>query len=227
MLPPNDSLQHQYLKAAEFISTTHPAQVPPPAYSATGPVAPALIEDQLAEDDQDYDYLFSRPPPITININASLKIEGHGNTIMLPPSPMPPTSPSSSSRPSAGPEASQRAAQNGCVEKLTGMVLAALKDAGLLGSTNELDGQSMSRPIDIHVDASILLKGSKNTVCSGLPKWIKGTGDAAAKVKPGPGRADECAASEGRKRRACSVTTLSHWWAMVERTELTLILGAS
>jgi hypothetical protein len=50
-----------------------------------------------------------------------------------------------------------RECQNGRVEKLTNMVLTALKDAGILDSGRETDGQTMTtRPIEINVDAGIV-----------------------------------------------------------------------
>lgn len=206
MLPPFDSLQHQNLKLPEFISSSQTAQVPPPAYSATILATPALSEDQLAEEEEDdgYDHFSSPPAPITIRIDASLKIEGHANTVVFPQSSPLPTKPSSSLNLHTAMTGTQKGtAQSGRVERLTNMVLTTLKDAGLFkNSTGELDDQPpMRRPIDIHLDAGIRLKGSKNTVCSGLPKLIKATGGGAMKVNTGVNGL----VVDARKRRACSV----------------------
>jgi hypothetical protein len=215
MLPPTDSLQHQNLKLAEFISSAQITRAAPPAYSATSHETPALDQDQLADDDDDddddaddgYEYISSPPAPIKIKIDASLKIEGHANTIVLPsasPGPSPPT------KQSAASSSSQPSYQNGRAERLTNMVLTALKDAGLLEGTQGTDSQATKRPIEVHVDAGIILKGSKNTVCSGLPKLIKpatgaGAVAGAAKVKTELERGEQGREAESQKRRACSV----------------------
>jgi hypothetical protein len=214
MLPPTDSLQHQNLKLAEFISSTQITQPAPPAYFATNHRAAALHHEQLAADDDDddddddagYDFISSRPAPITIKIDASLKIEGHANTIVLPSA-----CPPSSTTPQPSP-------QNGRVDRLTNMVLTALKDAGLLNSTQETNSPAGSRrPLEVHVNAAIVLKGNKNTVCSGLPRLVKPPPPAAgaavgvemAKVKPPAERGGHSMGAESQKRRACSVRAIS------------------
>jgi hypothetical protein len=216
MLPPTDSLQHQNLKLAEFIASARTAQPPPPAYSSSFPEASTLLKAHLTDDDDDdYDHAASRPAPITIHLDASLKIEGHGNTVVLSPSsPSPlvnssstPSSSSSSTAPVA-PAVVPRTSQTARVEKLTSMVLTALKDAGLLNNTQQSDGETtMMRPVDVRVNAGIVLKGSKNTICTGLPKLLK-TADAAAalKARSEGKQGDGGMASENRKRRASSVS---------------------
>ncbi len=227
MLPPTDSLRHQNLKLAELISSIQTAQAPPPACSPNIPGAPPLFENDLGEDDDEYDHLHSQPATITVNIDACLRIQGHGNTVVLSPSSSPAGNQSPSSGLAAASTATQRTSQSGRVEKLTSMVLTALKNVGLLDSIRELDGQATRRPIDIHVDAGISLEGNKNTVCSGLPKLIKATGAGAVKVKPEVKRGEESMAPETRKRRACSVRALYRMDNPGVKAELIRIPGAS
>ena len=214
MQPPTDSLHHQNLKLAEFISNGQITQAPRPAYPTTTPTPPAPNNDQLAEyDDGDYDHPSAYPAPITINIDASLKIEGHANTIILPPSgSSPPTSLSSSpeqlsAQPRGG---AQRPSPKGRAERFTRMALTALKDAGLLDPIPDIDGQMMRSPVDLHVNAGIFLKGSRNMVCTGLPKLMKSTAGGGAAKGEAEGKRHECAVTmtETRKRRACSVSAL-------------------
>jgi hypothetical protein len=203
MLPPNDSIQHQNLKLAEFLSGIHTSQAPPPAYSAASTLAPASYDDQLTDSDDDYDPVPPCPAPITININASLRIEGHANTIILPPASNSSTSPSS--KLSATAAESPRGPQQGRVERLTDMVFTALKDAGVLDSDVEVDGQTIRRPIEVNVDAGIILKGSKNTICKGLPRLVKAAGRDRGRLGA-EGKGEEAhTLGTYRKRRACSV----------------------
>lgn len=170
-------------------------------------MAPVHYEDQSL-DEEDYDYPASLPAPITINIDVSLRIEGQANTIVLPPASSPVSSPSSSAKPSPAAMTSQPSYQHGRVEKVTSMVLTALKEAKIFRSTQATDGQTTTRPVEISVNAGIILKGSKNTICSGLPKLMKGNGApaaAAARDKANLKMGEDGVAAESRKRRACSV----------------------
>lgn len=112
----------------------------------------------LLEDDDDSEYPPSRAAPFNISIHASLRIDGDANTVVLPASSSPPSSPFSPINLSTTMASSRhRECQNGRVEKLTNMVLTALKDAGILDSGRETDGQTMTtRPIEINVDAGIV-----------------------------------------------------------------------
>jgi hypothetical protein len=177
-------------------------------------VTSALHQDQLADyddddDDDGYDYTSSRPAPIMIKIDASLKIEGHANTIVLPSAS--PIGPSAHTKPSPASSTPQSSYQNGRADRLTNIVLTALKDAGLLESTQEKNSQATKRPIEVHVNAGIILKGSKNTVCSGMPRMVKpaagadAAGVTAAKLKADAERSEHSMGTESLKRRACSV----------------------
>ncbi|ERF76068.1 hypothetical protein EPUS_01401 [Endocarpon pusillum Z07020] len=206
MQPPTNTLQHQILRLEALLSSNQESQTTPPAYSATNPMAPVLYEDHSA-DEEDYGYPASRPGPITINIDASLRIEGQANTIVLPPASSPVSSPSSSTKPPPAAMSSQPSCQHGRVEKVTSMVLTALKEAKIFRSTQGMDGQTTTttRPVDISVNAGIVVKGSKNTICSGLPKLMKGNGaPAAARDKANLKMGEDGVAAETRKRRACS-----------------------
>ena len=80
-----------------------------------------------------------------------------------------------------------------------------MKDAELLDGPRERNCHPGRRPIGIHVNAGVVLKGSKNTVCSGLPKLIKAASAGATRGKPDAKREEGGVASESGKRRACSV----------------------
>lgn len=235
MLPPSDSLHHQNLKIAEFISSIQATQAPPPAYSSTRPATAAIDQDQSAEDDDDYDYdCPSTPPaPITINIDASLKVEGHANTIVLSTVASLPAAPSTPSKlplaaeprtvPSPTPE-------TGRVQRLTGMVLNALRDAGLLDCAPDAHGEMLSRPVEIHVNAGIVLKGNRNTVCSGLPKSIKPAAAVVGSVANGETNVkgvERGGVESGSKRRACSVNVLPQDCTSLRHVKLMLLPGAS
>jgi hypothetical protein len=219
MLPPTDSLHLQNLKLSGFIASTRAAQAPPPAYSATTPTTPPPNEDQLAEDDDDYDYPSTQPAPITINIDNSLTVQGHANTIVLPSTSSPASLPSPTSLPAGTQTCAHPNPHTGRVERITGMVLTALKDAGLLDSAPDMDGQMMSRPVDIHVNAGIILKGSRNTVCTGMPKLVKSATAGAAVRSTAKARVEVEVEGEdhhgvvvdgSNKRRASSVGALLH-----------------
>lgn len=139
----------------------------------------------------------------------SLEIVGHANTIVLPPASSCAPCPSSRTKPPAAMNDPQPSYQNGRAEKLTNMALTALKDAELLDSTQKTDGQTMRIPIEVHVNAGMVLKGSKNKICSGLSKLIKATGSGAAKVKPDMERREESTECEPKRRRASSVGAVS------------------
>lgn len=190
MLPPTDSLRHQNLKVAELISTIQAAQ------SNTTTAAPRANE--LAGADDDCEYMAPRQAPITINIDSSLKIEGHANTVVVQPSPSPSPNQSSPSGLSGASSATQPSS-NGRAEKLTTVVLVALKDAGLFTTAKGLDGQPMPRQVDVHVNAGIILRGGRNTVCSGWPRPVIGP-----RAKPDTKSGENSMACGISKRRATS-----------------------
>ena len=155
MLPPSDSLQHQSLKLAEALSDIQAIEIPPPSYSAM----PGANETFHAYEVDDYDDDGCHgPSPIVIKINASVQINGQGNTLIMP-------STSTSSRTSSLLAAQTAQASNGRAEKLTRTVLAALKDAALLE-----DVEQRQRPLEVHVDASVNVIGEKNLICAGIPR---------------------------------------------------------
>lgn len=159
MLPPSDSFQHQKLKLAEVLAKVLPIEVPPPSYTAM-PVTTAdfhayATDDEDDEDDRDY---MVPPAPIVVRIDASVKIEGQGNTIVLPP-----TKPPSAQTPVSADRPNQTGHPQ--AERLTAAVLAALTSAGIVECT-----ERRQRPLEVHVNASVNIKGEKNVICAGVPK---------------------------------------------------------
>src|SRR6266536_2903880 len=111
MLPPTSYTQ-AILKRAETLrssaTTTPPVSAmtaPPPAYSEIPLRQPlfsipasAFLDDPDEDEDEELDYdddqeveedeqdTGTAPAPIVIKIDTSLKVEGNGNTVLLPPS---------------------------------------------------------------------------------------------------------------------------------------------
>lgn len=109
------------------------------------------------------------------------------------------------------------------------MVLTALKDAGLLTPIPGVDGQMRRRRVDLHVNAGIVLKGSRNTVCTGMPKLMKSTVTGPDAKEKTEAEKDECAMTTGetQKRRACSVSVLYPAYSLMYVSELTHTTGAT
>lgn len=203
MLPPSDSIHHANLKLAEVLSSRNQIQVlpPPPAYTAIIPgTTIPITEEALAayadyDDEEDVEQQ-SAPAPITINIDASLKIEGHGNTVVVPSGMASPTSPTTPT----GTQATSQQAQALRADRITTTVLAALKASGVLDTQNGA-GQ---RPVEISVNAGIVVKGSKNVICAGgvVSKLVKRDQQQQGKASDGP---HGVSPTGSRKRRAESV----------------------
>jgi hypothetical protein len=185
MLPPSDSFLHQELKLAEALSNIQAIEVPPPpSYSErTGmPVTHdsfhAYSTTTEADDEDDYEEYLA---PVTIHMDASIRIDGQSNTLIL-------GSPNATNGNSAGagpcadqPSNIQAPAQTasngyGCAhgqtraERLTSTILTALKDVGRA---------SGRRPWEININAGVTVNGERNVVCAGLGP--RGGGQGARK----------------------------------------------
>lgn len=203
MLPPSDSFRHQELKLAEALSTIQAIDVPPPpppSYTLM-PVADDSFHAYAPDDDEDDNE--SRPTrlmPITLHIDASLRIDGQYNTIVLPPTNHA-SSPVSAQSPTPAGPATTAQASHARGERLTSAVLIALRDADAFGGGAGEAGRA-HRPLDLHINARVHVHGEKNVICAGIQRVMRKDGSAMqGKVS----EAEELAEEENRKRRAESV----------------------
>ncbi|EAS33186.3 uncharacterized protein CIMG_04210 [Coccidioides immitis RS] len=191
MLPPSDSINHQNLKLAEFLASlqNQPAlPAPPPPYTAV------QTNDDLDLDDEEEDPL----PPIVLKIDSSIVVDGQANTIAIPASFGPNlengnTAPSELRPTVSNSGAMQQLQQQRQVKsaQIASSVMAAMKASGILNDRET----GMSRPIEIHINSGIHVKGVKNVVCLGLKRRTEANSPPTT----------PCEAREGgRKRRAQS-----------------------
>lgn len=185
MFPPSDSLLHHERKLAETLSNIQAIEVPPPPSYSEKTVMPVThdsfqaysttIEDDYEDDDDDDEkYL----PPITIHIDASIRVEGQSNTLILA-SPNAPNANSAGADPCADlPSNIQVPAPTASTgygyghgqtraERLTSTVLTALKDAR---------GAAGRRPWGININASVSVSGERNVVCAAVGPRGRGQG---------------------------------------------------
>jgi len=182
MLPPSDSYLHQNLKLAEAISGLQAIEVPPPAYDdQSKPFVNQSAEDYDSDTEFDYDNMLRAP--IVVNIDASVHVEGQGNSIAFF------NTESLANGTNTGPTAVGR------IESITSTVLAALS----MHQDTEISHIS-ARPVQVNVNAPITVKGDKNVVYLGGPRPNR---KIARKVS----EAEEGASTEmGVKRKAQSVS---------------------
>ena len=199
MLPPSDSIQHQHLKLAEALTNMQAIEVPPPpSYTAT--TAPVtndssfltyrIDDDDDEVDDEDEEDGLAPLAPVTVHVDASVRIEGRGNVLILPAA-QPNANANMSAnagasavqgqptslRPQSGvPQPSPGSAR---AERLTSTVLSALQNAGVIGSGGEVGGgpwrqqqrcSSLRRPLELHVNASTSVSGERNVIYAGMPR---------------------------------------------------------
>jgi hypothetical protein len=176
MVGPSDSFTHSIHKLSEAsrdaIRGLQTMDIPP-AYSAN----PA-VEDEDSDDESDVDR-WTRTPVI-VHIDASISIEGTGNQIALPPHPV--ASPlrvaGEGVRAAQGssldflPTSSLADAQDATPQRLTrdratqisDAVLQALTTSGIFAGT-----VTPQRQLEVHVDASISVKGERNIITTNVP----------------------------------------------------------
>jgi hypothetical protein len=197
MLPPSDSFYHQELKLAEALSNIQAIEVPPPSYTLMPITTNESFHAYGTEAEDDEEDCLTPPAPIAVHIDASIKIEGQGNTIVLPP---PPSTVSGQAGPGGpAPAAHARA------ERLASTILTALRGVGVVGRGGGVSGDLPEargqRPLELHVNASVSVNGERNVICAGiLPR-------AGRKEGSGSGVQHQAKGLEGsRKRRAESVS---------------------
>jgi hypothetical protein len=174
MLPPSDSFQHQELKLAEALSNIQAIEVPPPPPPPSYTLMPVTSNESFhayGTDDEDDDDCVTPLAPITLHIDASIRIDGQANTIILPP---PTTTTTTTTTNSAFSPQSSSTAQAGhaLAERLTHTILTALKDAGVVGygRGGTFSERRAQRPLELHVNASVNVNGEKNVICAGVPR---------------------------------------------------------
>lgn len=215
MQPPSDAFGHQCRKLAEVLAdlrnraSSSSTTAPPPPYSvnaATIPIRDDTFSDVDCEDEEDGGVADATITPITIKIDASINIVGHGNTVVIPSG-----SSSGVSSTGAGTTGSMTAAsqttsfQTQSVEpqqqllqhrqarltQLATSIIDALSTSRLL----EDRAHGRCRPIELNINTGIRIQGSRNVVCAGAPDR---TANRMAKT-------NENDNNLGRKRRAQSV----------------------
>jgi hypothetical protein len=174
MVGPSDSFTHSIHKLSEVsrdaIRSLQTMDIPP-AYTAN----PA-VEGEDSDDDLDADRWTG--PPVTVHIDASISIEGTGNQIALPPHPV--------ARPLRVAGEGVRAAQgsphdylgspagtqDSTPQRLTrdratqisDAVMQVLTTSGIFAGT-----VTPQRQLEVHVDASISVKGERNIITTNVP----------------------------------------------------------
>lgn len=205
MLPPSDSFAHQSQKAEEVTANMQHIRssiVPPPPYSRTISLNP--FEDcDIGCDGVDGRYDTSSSP-VTVYIDASVKVAGHGNTVVIPssmtrrqqdadPKPatddqVPPTPTSTPTAPAALLQSSQRHRQAKLTELATSIISTLRHSEHPAGSETD-----WHPTIEIKINTGIQVEGNRNVICAGVPGRSMAT----------KGAHDDAVA--GRKRRAQSV----------------------
>ncbi|KAI1948737.1 hypothetical protein LOZ12_004148 [Ophidiomyces ophidiicola] len=173
MFPPSDSIGHQNLKLAEFVTNLQsqaPLPAPPPPYIASH------SNIDLFDDDEDDETLAL--PPIVLKIDTSITIEGQENTVAIPtsvdggnPIAAEATTQAQPSSTSAGAMQQLQQQRQAKSAQIASSVVTALKACGVL---DDIDS-GKTRPIEINIDAGIHIKGAKNVVCSGMRKRLDAT----------------------------------------------------
>lgn len=211
MLPPSDSLLHHYIKLGEVTASMQnqkPLVSPPPPYttnqqhnSVTEVIYPDNEIDTNTDDEDTWDN--TNPTPITINIDASISVQGNNNTIIMTSgSPSAPTSSAASSLTATSMlQAAQKHRQSRVTEIATS-IIAALRESQYLPSSG-VDGKE---PIEININTGMKVEGSRNVI-------FAGAGGGACRILPRAKRdgsshdGDEVGSRMKRKRRAQSVSS--------------------
>lgn len=209
MRPPSDSLRHQELKLAEALPNIQAIEVPPPSYTLTPVTTTDSFHNYTTNDDDDEEYCLAPLAPITVHVDASTRIDGQANTVILPPIP-------TANSTVSGPAGLDRTAQAGHAraKRLTSAVLIALRDAGVVdggGGGGYHADRRAQRPLEVSVNASLSVTGDKNVICAGTSRARRKDGIASAPASGVQGSTksleDTEVSKEGsQKRRAESVS---------------------
>lgn len=258
MLPPSNSLLHQSHKEAEVLAELRgqlaaALSSPPPPYSSTVSRPPIHNRDPAPEnqeeswsdlddvdvdsDDETYNSTWAEPKsgPITVDIDASFYITGHGNTVIRPSvvggsgigslnqttltgTPVEgkttgrPACVSSSLSAAALLQSVQNQRQAGLAELATSLI-PNLRDFNVL-TTRELDASDTSRPsapastssMHVKINTGVRIEGSRNVFYGGPAGRMVSRANNAAATSNNTSQAT-CHNYEGiaRKRRAQSV----------------------
>lgn len=223
MLPPSESILHQFHKLAESQEDSDQTDtiIPPPPYS---PSAHNLQKELEAENDSSH-WETDQTSLITIHIDASMSIQGNANSIILPSAPAPAPAPVSTLNPLASPAPIPSSTSASTVpqsspyqrhSKLTDMatsIITALHRTGHLNSTDnsgaaaENATASPSPSVTLKINTGIKILGSGNVICVGMGGQQRGMGVNVLK----------------RKRRASSVSF--GFFPFLELFSLGLCLG--
>ncbi|KAL2000146.1 hypothetical protein VTN02DRAFT_3485 [Thermoascus thermophilus] len=216
MQPPSDAFGHQCRKLAEVLAdlrnraSSSSTTAPPPPYSlnaATVPIRDDTLSDVDCEDEEDGGVADATVVPITIKIDASINIVGHGNTVVIPSGSASGVSstragtttgsmtaasqtPSSSQTQSIEPQQQLLQHRQARLTQLATSVIDALSASRLL----EDRAPGRCRPIELTINTGIRIQGSRNVVCASAP-------DRTANRIAKPNANDN---NLGRKRRAQS-----------------------
>lgn len=165
----SDSFTHSNHKLSESsraaITGLQNMALPPPAYR---PNPTTETSDFNSDDGDDW-----KGPPVTIHIDASIMIEGTSNQVALPPHPSPQTlrviganlrAAQGSPQEYLGPALTTNRLACDRAEQISDAVMQALKDSGIFAGT-----VSPQRRLDVHVDASVSVKGEGNVLTTHVP----------------------------------------------------------
>lgn len=179
MLPPTDSLRHLASKLAEVRAN----RTAPPPYNSV----PRAGIDAGILSDIDLGEVENPTSPITITIDASIHVQGDGNTLLLGtgnknPEQQQQQNQNQNTSPNATPPTTTgrlQSAQTQRQAKLTEMattIIAALRDSDML-----IDESGRSRPIAVNIHSGVKVEGCKNVVCmgSGIARIARRDGGAA------------------------------------------------
>ncbi|OJJ44818.1 hypothetical protein ASPZODRAFT_134962 [Penicilliopsis zonata CBS 506.65] len=212
MFPPSDSFLHQFQKLAEARAElqTQLASAAPPPYSPIPPAMPSVEESFCDDTEGTEDEGSHEICPITVNIDASIQVLGHGNTIAMPsvPSYHQPglgvqSTDQACRKSSTWPSSSQllQPAQKHRQARLTDLaasIVAAIQQSNLKahGENGRLG------PVEININTGLKIEGSRNTICAGVTL----SGRALGNKKIETNQQSLCTDQEerGRKRRAQS-----------------------
>ncbi|OJI81564.1 hypothetical protein ASPTUDRAFT_68765 [Aspergillus tubingensis CBS 134.48] len=199
MLPPSESILHQFHKLAESQEDSDQTDTitPPPPYSPSAHNLQKELEAENASSHGETD----QTSLITIHIDASMSIQGNANSIILPSAPAPAPAPVSTLNPQASPALIPSLTSTSTIpqstpyqrhSKLTDMatsIITALHRTGHLNSTDNSGAAadnanaSPSPSVTLKINTGIKILGSGNVICVGMGGQQRGMGTNVLKRK--------------------------------------------